>query len=57
MIFVFRFLVVFTILSSIEFYFRTLILKSTSRRLGPLHNWSNIFLVIGFIITVNYVKV
>ena len=57
MIFVFRFLVVFTILSSIEFYFRTLILKSTSRRLGPLHNWSNIFLVIGFIITVNYAKV
>ena len=41
----------------IEFYFRTLIFKSTSRRLGPLHNWSNIFLFIGFIFTMNYVEV
>ena len=37
--------------------FRALILKSTSRSLGPLHNYSNIFFFIGFIFTINYAKI
>ena len=57
MIFFFLFFAVFTDLSLIEFYFRALILKSTSRSLGPLHNYSNIFFFIGFIFTINYAKI
>ena len=51
------FFAVFTNLSLIEFYFRALILKSTSRSLGPLHNYSNIFFFIGFIFTINYANI
>ena len=55
--FFFWFFAVFTNLSLIEYYFRALILKSTSRSLGPLHNYSNIFFFIGFIFTINYAKI
>ena len=55
--FMILFFAVFIILSLIEFYFRSLILRGTSGWLGPLHNWSNIFLFIGFIFTMNYAKV